>query len=429
MDTIKSAMQGSQQEEHTSTPMMFPVMPTWSDKEKMRALRFHGTRDVRIDTVPRPLISHPKDAIVRITTTTICGSDLHLYHNSIPGMKSGDILGHEAVGIVHQVGPECSFKVGQRVVVSAVIACGTCRFCKEGRFSVCDHTNPSKEMEKQLGFRSAGLFGYSHLTGGYPGLQAEYARVPNADVNLLPIPDDVENERALALSDIACTGYHACMMGEVKARDIVGVWGCGPVGLMAIMHAKRLGAARVIAVDCVPERLALAAKLGAETINYKAIPSGSTVPTEFLLMAPGGADVTIEAVGFRYAKSMTHGIESALKMETDSIDALAEAMRCCRKGGTISVVGDFIGTCNHFPIGALMELNQTMRGGQLHTQLYWKTLLEAMRKGAFDPRKIYTHVMTLDDVPQGYAMMDAKSDGCVKIVVKVAPKEETTVKV
>ncbi|KAJ3263945.1 hypothetical protein HK104_006553 [Borealophlyctis nickersoniae] len=383
----------------------------------MKALVYHGKRTVSIDTVPTPCVTESKDAVVKVTVTTVCGSDLHLWNNEIPEVKDGDILGHEAVGIVESVGADVKkIQKGMRVVVSAIIAEGSCEYCKREEYSLCDCTNPSGVMEKMYGNRIAGIFGYSHLLGGYPGAQAEYIRVPFADMNLLPLPDDVPDETALTLSDIACTGYHATELTSVLPGHTVAVWGCGPVGLMAQSWSLFRGAKKVIAIDCVPARLALAKqKLGVDvtTINFKE----EDVVKRIKELVPNGPDACIDATGFDYAKSFVHKVERMLYLETDAIDAATEAIIACRKGGTVSFIADYIGYSNHFPMGAFMEKGLTARGGQVFVQRYWHKILSWIRDGKFDPTFVLTHRLPFDETPRVYATFDAKEDGMVKAVL------------
>jgi len=403
----------------------FPVIEPLRDPARsMICLEWFGTKDVRIGEKAVPLITEPGDAIIRVTSTTICGSDLHLYHNEFPGMQKGDVLGHEFMGIVEDVGNQVTtLAKGDRVVCSAVIACGKCSYCKEEKFSCCDNTNQSKEMEKQYGHRIAGLFGYSHLTGGYDGGQAEYVRVPLAEVNCLKVPSTLTDEQVLFLSDIACTGWHANELGDVKEGQTVAVWGCGPVGLMTLMWAKFRGAKQLIAIDSVPERLLVAKeKLGAEVINFALEDPLEAVPK----LAPReGPHVCIDAVGFRFPKSTLHKIQRALKLETDAPQVLSECIKTVRKGGTVSVVGDYLSMANAYPVGAFMEKGLTMRAGQVYVQKYWKTLLEYIEQGKVDPTFVITHRMPLEQAPRAYQLFDEKEDGCIKVILK-PPLESAT---
>jgi len=400
--------------------IVFPLIHPLPDPtgRTMKCLQWHGNKIVRVAERVRPIITEPKDVIVQVTTTSVCGSDLHLYHHAFSGMQDGDILGHEAMGIVESVGPDVkTLQVGDRVVVSAIISCGECSYCMAGLFSNCDCTNPSKEMETLYGHRTAGLFGYSHLTGGYDGGQAEYLRVPYADVNCLKVPPTLTDEQVILLSDVACTAWHANVCGGVGQGNTVAVWGLGPVGLMACMWAKFRGAARVIGIDDVESRLECArAKLGIEVIDFSKV---STV-TKLQEMVPGGPDVAIDCAGFRFAKGFMHKLQRSVRLESDSPEVLTECIRSVRKGGTVSVIGDYYSHCNTFPTGAFMEKGLTMRGGQLHCQAYWKDLLGYIEQGKIDPTFIITHVMPLEKGELAYNMFDKRKDGAIKILLKTA---------
>jgi len=383
----------------------------------MKALVWHGAKDVRVEEKAMPVIGGAGDVIVRVRRTAICGSDLHLYHHAIPGMRKGDILGHEFMGIVEDAGSAVNaVKVGDRVVVSAVIACGQCRFCAGGLFSLCDVTNPNPIEQLVWGHHTAAGFGYTHLTGGFPGGQAEYVRVPYADVGCLKVPDNVTDDQAVLLADSACTGWMGADIGEVGPGKWVAVWGAGPIGLAAMAASRTLGADRIFAIDNVPHRLKLARdKLGAETINFN---DDRPVRRILELTHGRGADVCIEAVGFRYAKSLLHRVERAIKVETDAVDTLCEMMRAVRKGGNVSIMGDFIGYANHFPIGAQMEKGITVRSGQVHVQRYWQTVLDRMMNGEYDPTFYITHRMPLANAARAYQIFDKKEDGVVKVVME-----------
>ncbi|KAL9644785.1 hypothetical protein ABK040_012439 [Willaertia magna] len=386
----------------------------------MRALQWEGKQNVTVNTVPKPMVTEPKDAIVRISTTTICGSDLHLYFGEFGGMKKGDIIGHECVGYVESVGSEVrNIKVGDRVVVSAVISCGECEYCKKGLMSCCDRTNPSKEMEALYGHRTGALFGYSHLTGGYEGCQADYVRVPIADVNLLPVANDkLTDEQLIVLADIACTGWHANELACVDAGDVVCIWGAGPVGLMACMWAIYRGASRVIIIDGEEYRLQLAKNQFVDkldTINFHNV---DDVVKEIQRICPNGPDKCIEAVGFRFQRGILHTIERALYLETDQPQTLNECILACKKGGRIGIVGDYLAFCNHFNIGAFMEKSLGMAGGQVLVQKYWKHLLQIIESGQVDPTFCMTHKMSFDEAAKAYKMFANYEDGAVKIILK-----------
>jgi len=380
----------------------------------MKALEFYGTEDVRVVERPRPMILHPQDVIVRITLTTICGSDLHMYHNLVPRMEKRDVLGHEFMGIIDEVGPEVrNFKRGDRVVASAVISCGNCVFCQRGEFSLCENTNPSKEIEELYGARTSGIFGYSHLTGGYDGGQAEFARVPIADVNLIRVPDGMRDEQVLFLSDIVCTGWHGNELAEVRQGDTVAVWGCGPVGLMAQAWARFRGASRVIGIDCNPHRLDVARRIGSEVIDFSV--TGDVVAALKQLI-PGGPDCCIDCVGFRFPKTFTRKLEHTI-LEKDSTDVVNEVIRGVRKGGRVALIGDYFGWGNNYPVGPQMEKGITVRGSQVYVQKYWKQLLRHIEKGEFDPTFVITHKVPLANAAEAYRMFDRHEDNCLKILL------------
>jgi threonine dehydrogenase-like Zn-dependent dehydrogenase len=388
----------------------------------MRATCWHGKHDMRVDHVPDPVIMNRRDAIVRVTATAICGSDLHLYDGFIPTMKKGDILGHEFMGEVVDVGPDVpNLRVGDRVVVPFPIACGNCVACEAQAYSLCENSNPNAWMaEKLLGHSPAGIYGYSHMLGGFAGGQAEYARVPFADVGPLKVPAGLTDEQALFLSDVFPTGYMAAEMCDITPGDTVAVWGCGPVGQFAIASAKMLGAARIIAIDRVPERLAMAAdRAGAtDTINYEA---QDVMDTLNELTGGVGPDACIDAVGMEaHAPGIMYAYDrfkQALMLETDRPIALRQAIMACRNGGTVSVIGVYGGFIDKFPIGSFMNRSLTMRTGQCHVQRYMKPLLQRIENGDIDPSFIITHRMSLDDAPEAYAMFKDKQDDCVKVVL------------
>jgi threonine dehydrogenase-like Zn-dependent dehydrogenase len=381
-----------------------------------------GKHDVRVLNVPDPEILNPRDAIVKITSTAICGSDLHLYDGFVPTMEKGDILGHEFMGEVVELGSEVkNLQVGDRVVVPFPISCGRCFFCSEQLYSVCENSNPNAWMaEKMWGHSPAGIFGYSHLTGGYAGGQAEYARVPFADVGPIKIPDGMSDEQVLFLSDILPTGYMAAEACDIRPGSIVAVWGCGPVGQFAIQSARLLGAERVIAIDRFPERLRMAReKGGAETIDYEEV----NVLEALKDMTGGrGPDACIDAVGME-----GHGfgmlaaydrIKQAMMMETGRPIALREALMACRNGGVVSIPGVYGGFLDKMPIGSLMNRSLTIKTGQTHVQRYMKPLLERIRHGEIDPTFVITHTLSLDDAPYAYDIFCNKQDDCIKVVLK-----------
>lgn len=388
----------------------------------MKANCWMGKKKVEVRDVPDPRIINDRDAIVRITSTAICGSDLHLFNGFVPTMESGDILGHEFMGEVVEVGREVkNLKPGDRVVVPFPISCGGCWHCLHGLYSTCENSNPNARMaEKLFGYSPAGIFGYSHLTGGYAGGQAEYVRVPFADVGPLKIEDDLTDDQVLFLSDIFPTGYMAAEMCNIHPGDTVAVWGCGPVGQFAIKSAYLLGAERVIAIDRFPYRLAMASeRAGAETLNYE-----KTEIMEALNEMTGGRgpDSCIDAVGMEAHKAGLIGAydrtKQALALETDRPYALREAIMACRNGGTVAVVGVYGGLIDKFPMGAVMNRSLTIRAGQAHVQRYMRPLLERIKKGEIDPSFVITHRMRLEDAPEGYDIFLNKEDDCVKVVLK-----------
>ena len=388
----------------------------------MKALCYHGKTDVRVEDVPEPRILNPRDAIVKITTTAICGSDLHIYGGYIPTMEKGDILGHEFMGEVVEVGKaNKKLKVGDRVVVPFTIACGHCYFCKHQMWSLCDNSNPNAWLAEQInGFAGSGLFGFSHMYGGYPGGQAEYARVPFADVGPLKVPSTLTDEQVLFLSDIFPTGYMAAENCGIKPGDTIAIWGCGPVGQFAIKSAFLLGAERVIAIDRFPERLALAAAEGkAEVLNYEEEDVHETLRA---LTGGQGPDACIDAVGLE-----AHGTtldawydraKVAMYMGTDRPHALRQAINACRKGGTVSIPGVYGGFLDKFPLGAAFAKGLTLKMGQTHMHKYMPLLLDRIEKGEIDPSFVITHRMTLDDAPEMYKTFREKQDDCIKVVMK-----------
>ena len=388
----------------------------------MRANCWLGKGNVDVLDVPEPRILNNHDAIIRITRTAICGSDLHLFNGFIPTMKKGDVLGHEFMGEVVEVAPEVkNLTVGDRVVVPFPIACGRCNACRDGAYSVCENSNPNAGLaEKILGHAPAGIFGYSHMLGGYPGGQAEYARVPFADVGPVKVPEGMDDEQVLFLSDILPTGYMGAEMCDISPGDVVAVWGAGPVGQFAIASAFLLGAERVIAIDRLPYRLQMAQeKSGAEPVNY----AESDVREELLELTGGrGPDACIDAVGLEAHHSSAPAYaydraKQATRLETDRPFALRQAIRNCRNGGTVSVIGVYGGFVDKFPMGSLMNRGLTLRAGQCHVQRYTKPLLERIQAGQLDPSFVITHRMGLDDAPAGFETFLNKEDECVKVVL------------
>lgn len=396
----------------------------------MKALCWHGKNDVRIDTVPDPRIENPTDAIIQVTTTCICGSDLHLLDGFMPTMKEGDILGHEFMGIVVETGPSVTrLKKGDRVIVPFTIACGECFFCKKGLTSCCDRSNPNAETAaKAMGYSPSGLYGYSHMLGGFSGGQAEYVRVINADVNAFVVPEGLTDEEVVFLTDILPTGYMAAENAGIEPGDTVAVWGCGPVGQFAIQSAWLQGAGRVIAIDNVPERLALAATHGrAEIINFDEIHDAENdlnVHEVLRDMTDGrGPDRCIDAVGTEAAPhgsidAVLDNIKKKVKLGTDRAHSLRSAIYCCRKAGTVSVPGVYGGLVDKMPMGAFVNKGLTMRSGQTHVHRYVPLLMELIQSKRLDPTFIITHRAPLNDAPELYKTFREKEEGCVKVVLK-----------
>jgi threonine dehydrogenase-like Zn-dependent dehydrogenase len=388
----------------------------------MKANCWYGKHDVRVVQVPDPKILNPRDAIVKITSTAICGSDLHLYDGYIPTMEKGDILGHEFMGEIVEVGPKVTnLKVGDRVVVPFPIACGNCFFCQHQMYSLCENSNPNAWMaEKLWGHSPCGIFGYSHLVGGYAGGQAQYARVPFADVGPIKVPGDLTDEQVLFLSDILPTGYMAAEHCNIQPGDTVAVWGCGPVGQFAIVSAYLLGAEQVIAIDRIPERLRLAHdKAGAVTINYE---QADVYDTLMEITGGRGPDSCIDAVGLEAHMPgvlyLYDRVKQAMMLETGRPMALRQAIMACRNGGVVSVPGVYGGFLDKIPFGSVMNRDITIRAGQTHVQKYMHPLLERIRKGEIDPTFIITHRLPLEQAPQAYRTFRDKQDECIKVVLK-----------
>ena len=389
----------------------------------MRAVCWQGVHKVGIEEVPDARVINPRDAVIKVSKAAICGSDLHLYDGYVPGMMRGDILGHEFMGEVVETGPGVTnLSPGDRVVVPFPISCGNCFFCEQEMYSLCENSNPNARLaEKFWGHSPCGIFGYSHLLGGYAGGQAEYVRVPFADVGPLKIPETMSDEQALFLGDILPTGYMAAENCNIQKGDTVAVWGCGPVGLFAIMSAKLLGASRVIAIDRFPERLILAQRSGAETINYEEM---DTLETLKEWTGGRGPDACIDAVGM---EAHMHGVQhtydkvkQALRMETERPGVLRECIQACRNGGTISVPGVYGGLADKIPLGAIVNRALTIKSGQTHVQRYMKPLMGRIESGEIDPTMIITHRVGIDEVPDAFEMFRNKEDDCVKVVVKMA---------
>lgn len=391
----------------------------------MKAVCWHGAMDMRVETVPDPKILNPQDAIIKITSTAICGSDLHIYDGFIPTMQSGDIIGHEFMGEVVEIGSEVKkLRKGDRVVVPFPISCGQCFFCQRDLWSLCDNSNPNPNaamIEKLYGHSPAALYGYSHLFGGYAGGQAEYARVAFADVGPIKIPDGLSDDQVLFLSDILPTGYMAAENCDIQPGDIVAVWGCGPVGQFTIQSALLLGAERVIAIDRIPERLSLAQQLSdrVQIINYEEIETGEALKE---MTGGRGPDACIDAVGLEAHGMGLEGfydkVKQAVRLETDRPNVFRQAIVACRKGGTVSLAGVYGGFLDKIPMGAAFNKGLTFKMGQTHVHKYLQPLLDRIQTGEIDPTYIITHRLPLEEAPHGYDIFKHKKDNCVKVVLK-----------
>lgn len=390
----------------------------------MHALVWHGKEDIRYDTVTDPEIEGPRDAIIKVTSCAICGSDLHLFHNCIPAMLPGDIMGHEMMGEVVETGSGVngSLRIGQRIVVPFTIFCGECDQCRRGNFSACERSNRNKAMaDKMFGHGPAGLFGYTHLTGGYPGGQAEYLRVPFADKTHIKVPDGLSDEQVLFLGDILPTGWQAAVYCEIEPTDTVAVWGCGPVGQMSIRSAILLGAKQVIAIDCIPERLSMAEAAGAITINFM---QESVVERLNDLTGGNGPEKCIDATGmeshvsFAQPDTLLDRAKQMLMLENDRPHVLREMIYVCRPGGILSVPGVYSGLIDKFPMGILMNKGLTVRTGQTNVNRWTDDLIRRIEEGQIDPSFVITHTVGLSDGPEMYKTFRDKQDGCIKVVLK-----------
>jgi threonine dehydrogenase-like Zn-dependent dehydrogenase len=390
----------------------------------MRALVWHGKEDIRCDTVSDPRIEHPRDAIVQVTSCAICGSDLHLFHNFIPAMLPGDIMGHEMMGEVVEVGSGVNghIKKGDRVVVPFTIICGECDQCNRGNFSVCERSNRKKHLaDKVFGHGTAGLFGYTHLTGGYPGGQAEYVRVPFADATHIKVPDSLSDEQVLFLGDIFPTGWQAAVQCDIQPADTVAIWGCGPVGQMAIRSAILLGAEQVVAIDCISERLSMARAGGATTINFK---EESVVERLNELTGGKGPEKCIDATGMESHVSLAHPdtlydrAKQMMMLENDRPHVLREMIYVCRPAGVLSIPGVYSGLADKIPLGMLMNKGLTVRTGQTHVNRWTGDLLRRIEEGQIDPSFVITHTVALEDGPEMYKVFRDKQDSCIKVVLK-----------
>jgi threonine dehydrogenase-like Zn-dependent dehydrogenase len=388
----------------------------------MRAVTWQGRHKISVETVPDPEIVNPRDAIIRVTSTAICGSDLHLYDGYIPGMRAGDIFGHEFMGEVVETGASSTLQRGQRVVVPFTISCGQCFFCEKQQYSACDNSNPSETRdasELMMGHAMGGAFGYAHLTGGYAGGQAEYVRIPYSDVGPVVVPDDLADDDVLFLSDILPTGWQAAVNADIEPGDTVAVWGCGPVGLFTIQSALLLGAGRVIAIDHFPTRLALAKKYGAEILDYTKVDVREALDE----MTGGvGPDACIDCVGMEShgftADNILDQVKVKMLSSTERIHALRQAILACRKGGRLSIPGVYGGFADKFPLGQLMEKGLTVKSGQTHVQRYSGDLLEMIQAGKFDTVSLISHHASLEDAADMYRHWHDEQDLYTKIVLK-----------
>ncbi|MBV9490895.1 MAG: glutathione-dependent formaldehyde dehydrogenase [Verrucomicrobia bacterium] len=386
----------------------------------MKAICWQGLNKVGLENVPDPKIVNPHDAIVKVLATTICGSDLHLYDGYIPFMEKGDIIGHEFMGEVVEVGPAVTqLKTGDRVVVPSIIACGECYYCKRELWSLCDNSNPNAHLaEKLWGYSPCGIFGYSHLVGGYAGSHAEYIRVPFAGVGSRKLSDAISNEQALFVSDAFPTGFMAADLCGLKGGEVVAVWGAGAVGLFAIRSAYLLGAERVIAIDRYPERLAMAArKFGAQTLDYTKVHVQEALRE---LTGGRGPDACIDAVGMEAHNPGLEGaydrVKQTLRLETERPYVVREAILACRKGGTVSMIGVYGGVADKFPLGALMNKGLQVRTGQMHAHRYLNRLLRYVESGDVDPSVVVTHRMSLQEADQAFKTFKHKQSGCIRVV-------------
>ncbi|MEA3017942.1 MAG: hypothetical protein QOI38_2664 [Sphingomonadales bacterium] len=388
----------------------------------MKALVWHGKQDIRCDTVPDPEIEEPTDAIIKVTSCAICGSDLHLFHNMIPAMMPGDVVGHEMMGVVEEVGSGLTkLKKGERVVIPFTINCDACDQCRRGNYSLCENSNRKGEMaDKVFGHRTAGLFGYTHLTGGYSGGQAEYLRVPFADGTHIKVPDSLTDEQVLFLGDIFPTGWQAAVQCDIQRSDVVAIWGAGPVGQMAIRSAILLGAKTVIAIDRLPERLSMAAAAGAETINFE---DESVLERLNDLTGGKGPDKCIDAVGMEaHASSHLDGmldrVKQAMLLTSDRAHVLREMIYVCRGGGVLSIPGVYGGLIDKVPFGMAMNKGLTFRMGQTHVRRWTDDLTRRIEEGEIDPSFVITHTAKLEEGPGMYRVFEQKQDSCVKVVLK-----------
>jgi len=401
------------------SPHSVTIQPRWQTGTSMKALVWHGKNDVRVENHEIPDVTEPEDALVKVTCATVCGSDLHLYQGEAFELKEGDILGHECAGVVEKVGNGVTnVKVGDRVVVTAVIACGECKWCKQGLTSACSETNDSSAMEKLYGTTFSGIFGYGHITGGYPGSQAEFVRVPFANINCVKLPDDVPFEKGLYLSDIVVTSHHAVVSADIQEGETVGVWGLGPVGALTVQWAKIMGASKIVAIDNVAHRLELVKqKYGAETINFAETPD--VVMAIKKLVGPDGLDKGIDASGFRYTKTVMQSLQRAIGASTDSSDVVNEIILSVRKFGKIALIADFLGYTNNFNLGGMMEKGITLVGcSQNPGHKYGETCLKHIQDGTFDPLDVVSHRFKLEQIADVYKRFNEKAGGIEKVFLE-----------
>jgi len=387
----------SSKRHHGSLKRESPVQRSGESENKMHAISWHGKKDLKFTEVPRPTISDPRDIILRVTCTSLCGSDIHRFKGLSPDLQTGDVSGHECIGIIHEVGSKVQkLNVGQRVCVSCSIACGNCEFCKRQEYPACTFTNPSKPIENLSGHHQPALHGYSHFTGGSPGAHAEFIRVPVAEFNCLPLPDLLPDHKAILLADLMPTAYYALECANVQEGDTVAIWGLGPVGLMTALLCQYRRAGCIIGIDHVAKRLELAKDvIGISVIDF----DQEETSRALLSRLTHGVDCAIECVGYDYPKSWKHKVEMALNLETDSSDIFQEIFGCVRKFGRVSVIGVYHGTTNHFPIGTMIEKGLSMRGGQAPVQKYWDKCLELLHSGEIDPSFLVTDCGQLKDLP------------------------------
>lgn len=388
----------------------------------MKAVCWQGANSVRVETVPDPTILNPRDAILKITSTAICGSDLHIYGGYIPTVVPGDIIGHEFMGEVVEVGRGVrNLQVGDRVVVPSTIGCGGCYYCKQDMWSLCDNSIPNGGIESKLfGNITSAIYGYSHAFGGYAGAQAEYIRVPFADVGVVKVPKELPDEKLLFISDAIPTGYMGAELCNIRPGDVVAVWGCGAVGQFAMLSAYLMGAAKVIAIDRFPERLQMAKeKCNAEVVNYEEVDAGDAVKE---MTGGRGADACIDAVGLEAhgvgLEDMYDQTKQKLRLETDRPHVLRQMILSCRKGGTLSIMGVYSGFVDKMPMGAAFNKALTFRMGQMHGQKYMHHLLNLILEGKLDPSFVVTHTLPLDEAPYAYHIFQQKQDNCIKVILK-----------